>query len=216
MTPIHGPPFITDQQILETQRFVNDLFGTDLQFPVYIIRTPDESATFMSVIGGDDSLRLRDAIHDFRGGGYLVKLHKNRADPVKFNSLTLHEVAHCFDPEVMPPLASWPNGVTQNFDKIKDDYWSQYPVNIISNFVPIYFHRPEFWRTAFHVWKRASLAGFDCDHRLLGCPYADHDAMRRVIENETIDQLYVPLWKVARRSVSSRFRRLFTQSLGWQ
>ena len=65
--------------------------------------------------------------------------------------------------------------------------------NIISNFVPIYFHRPEFWRTAFHVWKHASLAGFDCDHRLLGCPYADRDAamFTASMDIESLSHLYM-------------------------
>ena len=71
-------PWVTDEMIVEGQRFLNRTFGGDFQFPVYIIRVPTVGDTvIMSVVGGADSLKYREQIVDWQGGGYLIRLRKN-------------------------------------------------------------------------------------------------------------------------------------------
>ncbi len=38
-------PLIADDWLIEGQRFLNQRFGDDLQFPIYVIRAPTEAGT---------------------------------------------------------------------------------------------------------------------------------------------------------------------------
>ncbi len=71
------------------------------------------------------------------------------------------------------------------------------------------FHKADFWRVGFHILKRATLAGFECDHTKLGLIWVDLDAMREALEPETVELLDTPLWRVARRPLPRRFQKLF-------
>jgi len=199
-------PYITDEMIVEGQRFLNRTFGDDLLFPIYVVRAPTPSDTVaMSVTGGDLSLHCRDRIADWQGGGYLIRVWQERMDPLEFNTTLLHEAAHCLHPLMPTP-------VTENVlalglplpDNTPTDPRLRLPVCRRH-----FFHKPDFWRLCFHFWKRATLAGCECCNKLLGLTLADSDVMREAIEPETIDMLDKPLWKVARWPMPRNFEKLF-------
>ncbi len=195
-------PLIANDWLIEGQRFLNRRFGTDLMFPIYVVRAPpSDDNVFMTIAGGADSLHYRNEITDWQGGGYLIRLHKNRASRVAFNSTLLHETAHAFQPIFPTPLPQQVPGVNlpscSCIQGASSVYWNHV------------FHKADFWRIAFHVLKRATLAGFECDHTKLGIVWVDLDAMRDALEDETVELLDMPLWKIARRPVPRRFLKLF-------
>ncbi len=64
-------PLIGDDWLIEGQRFLNQQFGSDLQFPIYVVRAPPtEDNIFMTIAGGADSLHYRHEITGWQGGGY--------------------------------------------------------------------------------------------------------------------------------------------------
>ncbi|MCL2348253.1 MAG: hypothetical protein FWC50_08320 [Planctomycetaceae bacterium] len=199
-------PWVTDEMIVASQRFLNRTFGGDLQFPIYIIRAPTVGdTTVMSVVSGADSLDYRERIVDWQGGGYLIRLQKNQMEPVFFNTTLLHEAAHCLHPLMPAPVTQKMTGLTMPVpdNSTCDPRWR------LPAWRSYLFHKPDFWRLCFHFWKRASLAGWQCCHTQLGQTWVDLDAMRQVIEPETIALLDLPLWKIARRPVPRDFQKLF-------
>jgi len=196
--------------VAEGQRFLNRTFGGDLQFPIYIIRDPTVGdTTVMSVTGGADSLEYRERVVDWQEGGYLIRLQKNRMEQIVFNTFLLHEAAHCLHPLMPIPMTQKMLGATMPppNNMVYDPRWR------LPAWRAHIFHKPDFWRLCFHFWKRASLAGWPCCHTQLGQTWADLDAMRQVIEPETIAQLDTPLLKIARRPVPRDFQKLFDLDL---
>ncbi len=62
-------PLIADGWLIEGQQFLNQRFGDDLQFPIYVIRAPTtDDNVFMTIAGGADSLHYRDEITDWQTG----------------------------------------------------------------------------------------------------------------------------------------------------
>ncbi len=195
-------PSIADDWLIEGQRFLNQQFGSDLMFPIYVIRAPTtDDNVFMTIAGGADSLHYRYEITDWQGGGYLIRLHKCHSSRVNFNTKILHELAHAFQPIFPTPLPQPVPGITIPFCS---DF--QGPSSVYWNHV---FHKADFWRVGFHILKRATLAGFECDHTKLGLIWVDLDAMREALEPETVELLDTPLWRVARRPLPRRFQKLF-------
>ena len=195
-------PLIGNDWLIEGQRFLNQRFGDELQFPIYVIRAPTtDDNVFMTIAGGADSLHYRDEITDWQGGGYLIRLHKNRSSRIAFNTAILHEASHAFQPIFSTPLphpiAGMEIPASPETRGPSSVYWQHR------------FHKADFWRIAFHVLKRATLAGFECDHKKLGIIWVDLDAMRDALEDETLELLDMPLWKIARRPVPRRFQQLF-------
>ncbi len=191
-------PLIEDAWLIEGQRFLNQRFGDDLMFPIYVIRAP---TTDVTIAGGADSLHYRDEITDWQGGGYLIRLHKCRSSRIAFNTALLHETAHAFQPIFPTPLPQVIPGM-----EIPASHDTRGPSSVYWQHV---FHKADFWRIAFHVLKRATLAGFECDHKKLGIIWVDLDAMRETLEEETVELLDMPLWKIARRPLPRRFQQLF-------
>ena len=196
---------LDDMLLAEAQVRLNEIFANDLQFPVYLIRSPEEhSDCLMSVSGGSSSLYYRDIISDWRGSGYPIKIYRDEmAAPVFYGTLA-HEIAHCFTPMISTPWSCLPEemgflpvpkaDLKPIFGTPQDDFD---------------FHRPEFWRLAFHAGARAAKAGLPCTHRHIGMLPADADMVYKTIVPEIEELEKTPLWKIAMRPLPRLFARLF-------
>lgn len=189
----------------DAQDRLNDIFASDLQFPIYLIQAPEpHDKTLMSVSGGSSSLYYRDFINGWRGPGYPIKIYRDEMTAPTFYGTLVHEIAHCFTPMISTPWSCLPEemgflpvpkvDLKPIFGTPQDDFD---------------FHRPEFWRLAFHAGARAASAGLPCSHRNIGMRPEDADIVLKTIAAEIDELENMPLWKIARRSLPRLFARLF-------
>ena len=204
------PPSLTDEAILDMQRFLNDFFRFDLSAPVYLVRAaqpkPGVIAEFECGFG---SAREKPRLADWSGPGYLVRLHDTGLSPPEFHSLLAHKIAHCFDPRLVPPTDCWCENMDHNIQELVDEHLKSSGLPSDETGRWHFFHDAKFWRTALHVAHRLTEAGKICHWDLLGVPADPIFTMLATVywELDTLSQL--PLRKLAGRPVSGAFNKLF-------
>lgn len=204
------PAPLTDEAILDMQRFLNEFFRLDLPAPVYLVRAAQPRPGILADLeAGIGSIQEKHRISEWNGPGYLYRIHDDRLTPTQFHSVSAHELAHCFDPYMMPPTDCWSEPMNDAVQQVIADHAKStgFPTDTIAQLVC--YHDARFWRNAFHIANRMTKAGKQCRYIYLGAPEESIYQMAAVIEPELELMENVPLWRLANRAVSGKFNKLF-------